>query len=84
MHEVIPPQEQDLAFPFVEFYEIPIDVPPNRSMTIWSINLSSQFHVVCKLAEGALGPIIQAINEDGKQFWIPVLTLGYTICVARS
>lgn len=84
MHNIIPPQEQDLAFLFVEFYEVPIEVTPHSSTIIWSINYSSWFYVACKLAEGALGPNIHAINEDVKQIWIPVLNLGYTIHVPAT
>lgn len=35
------------------------------AQTLWFTSHSSQFGVICKLAEGTLSPIIQISNEDG-------------------
>lgn len=70
-------------FPLFELYEVPvgpllqpIEVPPNSSTTIWSIRSSSQFYIICKLAEGELYPII-LITEEVCQCGVAV------ICAAR-
>ena len=72
--EVVPPQ--DFALPLVELHEVPaspflqpVEVPLDGSTTLWPISQSSQFCVICKLAEGTLWPIIQIINEDVEQDW---------------
>ncbi|KAK4827152.1 hypothetical protein QYF61_015106, partial [Mycteria americana] len=47
-------------------------------MTLWCISHPFQFWVICKLAEGALCPIIQIINEDDEQDWTQYRPLRYT------
>lgn len=44
-------------------------VPLNASASSWSMSRSSQLGVIRKLAEGALYPIIQVINEVLKRNW---------------
>ena len=44
----------------------PVKVPLDSSMTLWLISHSSPFCVICKLAQGALCPIVQVINEEVK------------------
>ena len=70
---VIPPQLQDFVFPFVELYEVPVGpfLQPvsNGSTSVWSISHSFQFCIMYKLAEGAVCPNIQVINEEVKQCW---------------
>ena len=73
VHGVIPLQVQDFAFAFVELHEVPVslflqpvEVPLNGSMILWWISCSSQVCIVCKLAKGALCPIVQIINQDVK------------------
>lgn len=70
----LPPQGQDLTFPFALGQEIPagqdlrpVHMPLNGSTTIWCINQSSYFCHTCKSAEGVPCPIIQVTNEDVKQ-----------------
>lgn len=36
---------------------------------LWCISHSFKFRI-CELAEGALCPVIQAINEDVEQHWL--------------
>lgn len=43
--------------------------PSGSSSTLWYIIHSSQFCVICKLAEAMLFPIIQFVNEGVKQEW---------------
>ena len=81
---VVPPQVQDFALPLVEQHEAPVSpflqlvqVPLNGSTTLWCIGPSSQFGVICKLAEGALCPIIQIINEIVQQDQSQYRPLGY-------
>ena len=75
----------DFALPLVELHEPPVSpffqpvkVPLDGSTTFWSINHSSQFCVISRLAEGTLCPIIQIINEGIKQDWNQYWPLGYT------
>lgn len=77
VYGVVPSHVQDFSFPFVDICEVsasplsqPVQVPLNGNTTFWCISHSSQFCVSCKLAEGALCPIVHVINED------VVLTLG--------
>jgi len=84
-NEIIPPRGQEFVFPSVELHESPLcpflqhlEAPLNDSTTIWSIKHSSQFCIICKLAEGVLCPIFQLINEDDKQYRPQRPSLGYT------
>jgi len=63
-------QVQDLTFPF-EFHEVLVcpflqlvNVCLSGSMSIWYTNYSSQFCIICKLAEGVLCLIVQVISEE--------------------
>jgi len=71
LHGVILHQVQDPALPLAELQEVlvgsflrPIKAPVNGSRCSWCISCSSQFRILCKLAEGALRPITQVINKD--------------------
>lgn len=51
---VVPPQVQDLLLPLVECQEVsassslkPVQVPLYGSLTLWHLNHSSQFFVIC-------------------------------------
>lgn len=48
-------------------------IPLNSSTSLWCICHYSLFFIVCKLAKGALSPVIQVINGDveqyGPQYW---------------
>lgn len=55
-----------------------VEILLNGSTTVWCISHLSQFCIVCKLAGGALSPIIYGINEEVKQFWTQYQFLGYT------
>ena len=57
---------QDAVGPIVQ----PVEVPVKGSATIWFTNHSFQFCIICRLAEDALCPIIQAIIEDVKSYWL--------------
>ncbi|KAK4823584.1 hypothetical protein QYF61_003770, partial [Mycteria americana] len=56
----------------------PLKVLLNGSTITWYISHSSQFRMVCKLAGGALSPIIQIFIKDVKQYWPYYQSLGYT------
>lgn len=82
---VVPPQGLDLAFAFVDLHDVPISpflqptqVPLNGSTTAWCIGHSSQFCVICQLAECGLWPIVQVINGDAKPYWPQNQLLGHT------
>lgn len=70
VHGVIPPLVRDLVFPFPELHKVPVgplfhavEVPLNSSTIIWSSRSSSQFCIICKLAEGELCPITLITRE---------------------
>lgn len=72
MHVI--PECRTLHFRLIELCEIlvglflqPVKVPLNGGTSLWCISQYSQFFIICKLAEGALSPIIQVINGDVKQ-----------------
>jgi len=73
VHGVVPPQVQDPALALVELQVLlclalqPVQVTLNGSTACWCIHCSSQFCVISKLAEGALCPFIQIIDEEVKQ-----------------
>ena len=59
------------ALPLVELHEVsvnpvllPVEVILDVSTILWHISHSSQFGVICKLAEGTLCFLIQIINEQ--------------------
>lgn len=73
-------------FPLVELCDVcvrpflqPVEVPLDDHMTLWCIGYSSQFIVICKLAESGLSPTIQIVNEDVEQFWSQYSLLEYTV-----
>ncbi|KAK4827979.1 hypothetical protein QYF61_022681 [Mycteria americana] len=64
VHGVVPRQVQNLAFSFTEVHKVPVSsflqpvqVPLDGSTPLWPVTHSSQFCVICKLAEGTLCPI---------------------------
>jgi len=63
----------------------PIKTLLNGSMTQWCISHFSQCCIIYNLTEDWLGPILQAVNEDVKQYcpWYPChwVPLGQTIRV---
>lgn len=69
--EVILPPVQDIAFLLDELNEIPlcpilqfVQVLLKGSTTLRCISHTSQFCVICKLAEASLCLSVQVINED--------------------
>lgn len=72
VHGAIPPHVQDFALPFIHLNKVPdspllqtLKVPLNVSTTIWSINCSSQFCIICKPVFIDC-PTIYVNNEDIK------------------
>lgn len=73
------------ALSFVELQETlvilflqTIQVPLNSSTPIWCIRHSSQFCIICKLAEDALYLSVWVINEDSigtNNPWEPLVTV---------
>lgn len=73
--EAVAPQVQDLAFPCVEFCEVPIPtfLQPVRALvsttaSMQSIKQSSHGGITHRLARGVLCPITPVINEDVKHY----------------
>lgn len=54
----------------------PVEVPLDINITTWCTSCSSQFCIICELAEGALCPIVQVINEDVRQYFLQELSPG--------
>lgn len=74
MWEVIPPQLQGLAFPFIlrrniDAFLPPVTVSVNSSTLTLSTSHTSQICVACKPAESALCASMQDINEKLTQPW---------------
>ncbi|PKU36748.1 rna-directed dna polymerase from mobile element jockey- hypothetical protein [Limosa lapponica baueri] len=76
----------DFVVLFVELHEIPlspilqpVQTPLDSSTATCCISQSSQFCVICKLAESVLYTIVQVINKDVKD-WPPVLTTSDLLC----
>ncbi|KAK4825891.1 hypothetical protein QYF61_003247 [Mycteria americana] len=74
MHGVMVTQVQDLTLSLVEPHTIdlgpsiqPVQVPLQSLPPLKQINTPTQPGVICKLTEGALDPLIQAIDKDIKQ-----------------
>ena len=85
VHQVVLPHVQEFTLPLVGLREIPfgpflqpVEGLLEGSTTLRHISQSSQFDVVCKLAESTLCPIIQTFNEDVEQDWTQYLSLGHT------
>ena len=85
VHGFVPPQVQDCALLFVELDEVPVSpflqpvvVPLDGSTTVGCISHSSQFDVICKLAESILCPVRWIINDDVKWDWIQCWPQRYT------
>lgn len=75
MHKVIPLEVQNFTFPFVVLLEIPlgpvlqpVQVPLKGSTTISCTSHSTQFYIMCKLAEGtpavSFNPLSSAVLPD--------------------
>jgi len=47
----------------------PVQIPLQSLPTLKQINAPAQLDVICKLAEGALDPLIQITDKDTKQNW---------------
>ncbi|KAK4826425.1 hypothetical protein QYF61_008958 [Mycteria americana] len=69
-------QVQDLALGLVKPHTIgpspsiqPVQIPLQSLLTLKQINTPAQLGVICKLTEGALGPLVQIIDKDIKQNW---------------
>jgi len=69
--ELISPPAKDTAFPLVELNENPLcpvllflQVPLKDSTSLWYINHTSRFCIICKFAEASLCLSMQVINED--------------------
>lgn len=82
---IISPQVQDLVFPFVQCSKTSLSLilqsvqfPVNGSTTSSCTCHSSQFGIICELAEGTLCHSIQVINEEIKQYWPSYQPLWYT------
>ncbi|KAK4826200.1 hypothetical protein QYF61_006144 [Mycteria americana] len=76
LHGVAVAQVQDLALGLVEPHTIglgpsiqPVQVPLQSLPALKQINTPTQLGVICKLAEGALDPLVQIIDKDIKQNW---------------
>ena len=76
IHAVIPPQVQDSTLALVKPHQVPlcptlqsVQVMLNGSTAFRCVIHSSQFHIVSRLAEGALYPFIQITDEDVEQDW---------------
>ncbi|KAK4831631.1 hypothetical protein QYF61_018571 [Mycteria americana] len=87
LHGVAVAQVQDLALGLVKPHTIdlgpsiqPVQVPLQSLPPLKQINTPTQLGVVCKLAEGALDPLIQIIDKDVKQNWPQHRALGNTAC----
>lgn len=56
-----------LLFSFVEFHEIPIEMPPNSSITIWSINFLPSFMLSAELLKvqsvPSSRPLMKVLNS---------------------
>lgn len=79
---LVPLHMQDLAFPVLNFMRL---LPGHFSILLrsfWraahqlSVSVTPPYFVFCKLAKGALFPMIQIINEDAKTGLASVLTSG--------
>lgn len=51
----------------------PIEVPLSGRTTTQCISHSSQFCIICKIAEVTVCAVIWIINEDVKQYWPQLL-----------
>jgi len=83
MHVVIPPHMQDSTLALVKLHKVPpspalqiLLVSQNVSAAFWHVSQSFQFCNISKLAEHALYPFIQIIDEDVEQDQIQNQTLG--------
>ncbi|KAK4818697.1 hypothetical protein QYF61_017918 [Mycteria americana] len=69
-------QVQDTALGLVEPHEVHtgpllqiVQVPLDGISSLRRVSYTAQLGVVCKLAEGALDPAVNVIDEDIKQYW---------------
>ncbi|KAK4818248.1 hypothetical protein QYF61_009423 [Mycteria americana] len=73
LHGVVVAQVQDLALGLVEPHTTGLG-------PLVQINTPTQLGVICKLADGALDPLVQIIDEDIKQDWPQHRAMGDTTC----
>jgi len=73
---VVPLQVQNFALLIIELHDVPggpflqpVMVPLDGSTTLRCTSAAPLCGFVSKLAEGALCPITQTVNEDVKQDW---------------
>jgi len=66
-------QVQDFALGIVELHEVhmgqllhPVQVPLDGMPSLQCVSRTTLLGVICKLAEGALSPIVYIIGEDVK------------------
>jgi len=85
--EVALTQVQDLALGLVEPHEVHtgpllelVQVPLDGILSFWCVNCTTQFGVVCKLAEGALDLAVYLTDENTKQHRSQYGPLRDTIC----
>ncbi|PKU48778.1 serine-rich hypothetical protein [Limosa lapponica baueri] len=76
---------QDPALGFVESHDMgpllkPVQVQKVGISSLKCVNHTTQFDVVCKLAEGALNPTVYVIDEDVEQYWSQYGPLRDTTC----
>ncbi|KAK4831289.1 hypothetical protein QYF61_016759 [Mycteria americana] len=76
LHGVAVTQVQDPALGLVEPHTLglgpliqPVQISLQNLPTLKQINTPAQLGVICKLAEGALDPLVQFIDKDIKQNW---------------
>lgn len=65
---------QDSAFPLIEIHEVPFEPTlqlvkvPHGTITIWCFSCSSQFCIICELAEVHSVTSFQVFGEAVKQY----------------
>ncbi|KAK4818202.1 hypothetical protein QYF61_008586 [Mycteria americana] len=84
---ITPTQGQDPALGLVEPHEVRtgpllqlVQVPLDGIPSFWCLNCTTQFGVVCKLAEGALCLTVNVIDENTEQHWSQYGPLRDTTC----
>ncbi|KAK4829425.1 hypothetical protein QYF61_004300 [Mycteria americana] len=84
---VAPTQAQDLALGLVEPHEIHmcpllqlVQVPLDGILSLRCVNHTTQLGVICKCAEGMLGPTVYVTDEDIKLYWSQYRLLRDTTC----
>ena len=79
-------QAQDLAVGLVDLHEVllgpllkPVQVSQNGIPCLRYVNRITQLSVIHKLAEGALDPTVNVIDEDVKNHWTSYKPLWDTV-----